>query len=92
MDHLPESPTGDGHAEHGTPSVSPNVTRWIIRILIGVCVIVSVADLAYTKHGHFDFENLPAFNSLYGFASYVFLVLAATQLRRIIMRNEAYYD
>jgi phosphatidylserine synthase len=93
MDHTPESPAADGgHADHGTPSVGPNTTRLIIRILIAVCVVVSLADFAYTKHGHFAFEQLPAFNSLYGFASYVFLVLTATQLRRILMRNEAYYD
>ncbi len=43
------------------------------------------------KHGHFDFEKVPAFHALYGFAGFVFLVLAARVLRLFVMRDEDYY-
>ena len=85
-------PPASGSEGHGPPSVSPEITRWIIRILIGICVLVSLADFGYHKHGHYDFEEIPAFSSLYGFVSCVFLVIAATWLRRFLMRDEAYYD
>lgn len=90
----PEAPHGAGPeaGHHGPPSVDPNTTRWIIRVLIGVCIAVSLADFAYSKHGHYGFEQIPAFHSLYGFVACVFLVIAATALRRFIMRGEAYYD
>jgi hypothetical protein len=43
------------------------------------------------KHGHFGFEKVPAFHALYGFAGFVFLVLAARVLRLFVMRDEDYY-
>ena len=76
----------------GTPSVSPKATRRIIGVLIGICVLVSVADFFYDKDAHFAFQKIPAFNSLYGFVSFVFLVFTAIVLRRIVMRDENYYD
>ncbi|HJN73750.1 MAG TPA: hypothetical protein QGF58_07445 [Myxococcota bacterium] len=79
-------------SEHGPPSVS---RRWVNRIiwsLVALCVLVSVADLFYDKHGHYDFEHFPAFHSAYGFVSCVALVLTAKLLRRLLMRDEDYYD
>jgi len=38
------------------------------------------------------FETWPFFYAFYGFAACVLLVLAATQLRKVIMRREDYYD
>lgn len=47
-------------------------------------------DVGFTAGG---FEiAIPAFYCLYGFVACVLLVLAATQLRKILMREEDYYD
>ena len=43
------------------------------------------------KHGHYAFEKVPAFHALYGFAGFVFLVLAARVLRLFVMKDEDYY-
>ena len=53
---------------------------------------IEFAGLAGNKHGHYDFEELLGFHAWYGFASCVALVIAATQLRRVLMRSEDYYD
>ncbi|HAA58583.1 MAG TPA: hypothetical protein DCE42_27725 [Myxococcales bacterium] len=75
-----------------------------INLIVWALVIVSVgvvcADLFYHKHssfekaGHhlFDAELWFGFYGFYGFISCVFLVLAATQMRKLLMREEDYYD
>ncbi len=60
--------------------------------LIGVCAAVTAADFFIEKHPHFAIENVPNFYGLYGFVGCVFLVLAAAQLRKILMRPENYYE
>ena len=61
--------------------------------LIIVCVALFFADFAYKKHPYFEsMENLPNFYGFYGFVGCVFLVLAAAQLRKVLMRDEDYYE
>ena len=65
----------------------------IVYGLYAVCTVVALADFfPYKHHLHFKFEYWPGFYSIYGFVSCVALVLAATQLRKILMRDEDYYD
>ncbi len=64
----------------------------IIRTLGIICALVVAADFFYEKHGHYSWEDFPGFYALFGFVSCVALVLAATQLRRILKRDEDYYD
>lgn len=68
-----------------------NVTR-IVRGLAVLCGLALLADLFYTKHPHFDFEGWIAFYPVYGFIGSVFLVLSAKELRRVLRRDEDYYD
>ena len=68
-----------------------NVHR-IIWGLVGVCFLVVAADLFYQKHAHYGLENWLGFDGAFGFASCVFLVLAAKRLRKVLMRGEGYYD
>ncbi len=70
----------------------PSSVDLIFKVLVGVCVVLFFADLAYHKHGHFDFEEWFAFHAFFGFGAYVFIVLTATQLRKILKREEDYYD
>jgi hypothetical protein len=60
--------------------------------LAGTCVLLILADLLYHKHGHYDFEQWLGFHGFYGFVSFVFLVLVATQMRKLVMRGPHYYD
>ena len=64
----------------------------IVWGLVARCVASVAAELFFHKHTHYGFQDLPGFDALYGFVSCVLLVLAAKQLRKVLMRGEDYYD
>jgi hypothetical protein len=68
-----------------------NVNK-VFYALCAVCMLVVVADFFYHKHGHFSFEQIIGFHAGFGFVAYVGLVLLAKQLRRVLKRDEDYYD
>jgi hypothetical protein len=68
-----------------------NVKR-IIQVLMLLSGLSVVADFFYHKHVDYDFQGWIGFDAVYGFIACVLLVLAAKQLRRILMRDEDYYD
>ena len=80
-------------ADEPTPWLErPGSVDKIFWGLVAVCVLVTVADLFYHKHGHYGFEEVFGFHGFYGFVSCVALVLAAKQLRKVLKRPEDYYD
>jgi hypothetical protein len=68
-----------------------NVTL-LVRILAAVCILLVASDLLYHKHGHFGWETLFGFHGFFGFSSFFLLVLAGKHLRKVLMRDEDYYD
>lgn len=68
-----------------------NVTL-MYRALIAVCILLVLADLFYDKHVHYGFESWFGIYGAYGFVSCVGLVLVAKELRRVLKRDEDYYD
>ena len=85
--------TGDeaGQADTGFFD-DPRHVDWVIRALIAVSVLSVLADFFYHKHAEYHFREWIGFDAVYGFVSCVLLVLAAKQLRKILMRPEDYYD
>jgi hypothetical protein len=92
----------DGHGTSGHGPIRPgekvhifdkpeNVRRllWTLYVL---CAVVLVADFIAHRHIVHPWENLPGFYPIYGFVGIVVLVLVAKQLRRVVMRDEDYYD
>lgn len=70
-------------------------TRNVNRIVYGLyvlCGLLFLADLFYTKHPNFAFEHWFGFYAAYGFVASVALVLTAKQLRRVLRRDEDYYE
>ena len=57
--------------------------------LVVICGLLAFADFFYEKDVHFSFERSYA---AIGFVSYVGLVLVAKQLRKILKRDESFYD
>ena len=57
-----------------------------------VCIVAALADLFYHKHVHFWWEKLFNFYGFFGFVCCFLLVLAAKELRKVVMRDEDYYD
>ena len=70
----------------------PGSVNKIVWALVASCVLVTLADLFYHKHGHYGFEKVIGFHGAYGFIGCVLLVVAAKGLRKLVMRDEDYYD
>ena len=68
-----------------------NVKR-AIRALFAVCALSFVAEFFVERHGNHPWEGLFSFYSVYGFVACVLLVLAAKELRKVLMRKEDHYD
>jgi fucose permease len=70
----------------------PGNVRKIVWALCLVCLGLFVADAFYHKHPYFAAERVFGFYAIYGFVMCVGLVLAAKLLRKILMRDEDYYE
>ena len=78
-----------------------NVTR-VLRSLYVACAVVFLLDIVNLvivrmgghelRHAERTWEGLPGFYAVYGFVACVLLVLIAKGIRRILMRDEDYYD
>lgn len=68
-----------------------NVRRVVFGVYLG-CGLLFLADLVYTKSSHFPFENWFGFYAIFGFVVSFTLVLTAKQLRRLLRRDEDYYE
>lgn len=64
----------------------------LYKVLLIICIALFATEFFYHKHGHFSFENIPGFYLLYGFIAYCAIVLTAKLLRKILQREENYYD
>lgn len=70
----------------------PRNTRLIVRGLVAACVILAGLDLVLHRHGEHPWEDVIGFYCLYGFVACVLLVLLAKELRKLLMRDEDYYE
>ena len=74
----------------------PRNVRMVLRILYAVCATVFLLDIVNLvielRHANHPWEHLPGFHPIYGFVACVLLVLIAKQLRKILMRDEDFYD
>ena len=68
-----------------------NVQR-LMRGFYLCCVLLVLAEFVIHRHVVHPWEGLFAFHAAYGFVACVVLVLAATQLRKLLMRDEDYYE
>ena len=70
----------------------PRNVNKVYWILCGICALLAVADFFYAKHPVFSVEAFPVFYGIYGFICFVFIVFAGKYLRKLVMRDEDYYD
>jgi hypothetical protein len=68
-----------------------NVDRLVYGFYV-VCALLLAIDVFVPKHGPFEIEHIYGFYGVFGFVACVALVLAAKQMRRVLMRPEDYYD
>jgi len=68
-----------------------NVQRFLYIFYVALFALL-VIDFFIPKHGHFPWEGAPEFFAVYGFISCVSLIFIAKLLRKIVRRDEDYYD
>ena len=76
----------------------PKRFKLIKKIFYITLVVIALAEIAvvyvfHLGHGHFRFENLPAFGSIYGFISCVLIIVISKLIGHLwLMKKEDYYD
>lgn len=70
----------------------PRNVRRIVYALFTLCGLMILADLLYEKHPHFSFEGWFGFYGFFGFIGSFLLVLTAKEMRRVLRRDEDFYD
>lgn len=71
----------------------PENVRKFIRVFYSVCALLLVIDFFIPKHGINYWEDVPQFYAAFGLVACIALVLGAKHiLRRLVKRNEDYYD
>jgi len=70
----------------------PRNVTWLLRVFYALCAVLLAADFVYHRHVYHAFESAPGFYALFGLAACVVLVLAAKEMRKVLMRGEEYYD
>lgn len=70
----------------------PDNQKLIRRILYAACALLAIADFVVHRHISSGIERIPVFYALYGFVALVGVVMAAKALRRLVKRDEDYYQ
>ena len=70
----------------------PDNVNKLVYVLIAACAVFILADLFYTKHPLFDFEAWFGFYAWFGFLAYTCIVMLGKAWRRLVKRDEGYYD
>ena len=70
----------------------PRNTRRLVRVLVALCLLLVGLDAVIHRHAVHPWEGFFGFYALYGFIACVLLVLLAKELRKLLMRDETYYE
>lgn len=76
----------------------PENFRIAKKIFYVALIIIALTEIAvvyvfHLGHGHFWFENLPAFGTIYGFISCILIIVVSKFLgKKWLMKKEDYYD
>lgn len=70
----------------------------IVKIIFYAALIIFalsevLVNVLHLGHGHFSFEALPAFGSIFGFITCILIILASKFIGHLwLMKKEDYYD
>ena len=75
--------------KHDTPTTIPAaVFGW----LSAVCTALVVIEWFVHRHATYPWEGWPGFYAIFGFVAFAGIVLLGKQLRRVIRRDDDYYN
>ncbi len=64
----------------------------LVKTFAAICGLLFLADLVYHRHYERSWEGFFGFYAIYGFVACLVLVLAAKEMRKVLMRKKDYYD
>ena len=70
----------------------PRNLKLTLRVFYGICAGLLLLDVFYHRHVIHAWEDLFGFYALFGFVACVALVLGAKEMRKVLMRDEDYYE
>ncbi len=70
----------------------PENVKRVLRAFYVVCGALLLLDFVIRRHVSHAWEGIWGFYAIFGFAACVILVLIAKELRKVLMRDESYYD
>ena len=62
------------------------------HFLLVIAIILLVVEFLVHRHGETHLEESFMFPAIFGFIAFIFIVEVGKILRRLIMRDESYYD
>ena len=71
---------------------NPKNVKRLLHVLYAACAALFAADFILHRHSIHPWESAWGFYAIYGFIGCVVLVLVATQMRKLVMRDEDYYE
>lgn len=71
---------------------NPKNVKLLIRSLYVCCFVLFAMDLVIDRHIYHPWESFTGFYAIYGCLACVVLVMIAREMRKIVMRDEDYYD
>jgi hypothetical protein len=71
---------------------NPGNVSLLIRSLYIVCILLFLLDFILHRHATNEWDGLNGFYVMYGFIAYTTIVLGAFLWRKLVKRNEDYYD
>ena len=70
----------------------PGSVTKVFWAVVVACAVLLLLDFFYEKHAEFEIEHYFGFYGIYSLVCCVFLVLAAKEIRKLLMRDEDHYD
>ncbi len=70
----------------------PRNIRRLLWVLYAICAGLFLIDALFHRHVIHAWESYFGFYAVFGFVACVVLVLAAKEMRKVLMRKEDYYD
>ena len=71
---------------------NPKNVKLLIRALYVCCFLLFAMDLVIHRHIYHPWEAFIGFYAFYGCIACVVLVLLAREMRKVVMRDEDYYE
>ena len=71
---------------------NPRNVKRLLYAVYAICTGLVLIDFVFHRHVTHALEAIPGFYALYGFSGCALLVLVAQELRKLLMRDEDYYD